>query len=446
MYHPDNMNISSSYKRPCVLREFHQFVAWHYLCSWMIFFLFISGCLFVSPIRSFPQADASNDKPRPGVMLFLSQAQFIEKKGKDGKVHPMPGPARLMILTSTQDGWKEEVIEDNASNVFHKAAWWNPSHGEPGILTIGATGAFLKIWRQGKDGWVAETLWNPTFGGRFDRLRDFEVADVTGDGVEDIVVATHDQGVVAVVSRKGDTWEATELCRSKDTFVHEIEVGDVDGDGTVDIFSTPSAPNLLDGTPQPGKIERWRYEDGVWKRSLVEEFATRHVKEILCARIAGESPPVLFASLEGEFAGGETTSIRMYRFDGEASPTFDIAGLPGKLCRFLTIGDSDGDGTRELIASTNKSGVWKLIPTPKGSSGRAWEKTLIADDTSGFEHATCLFDADGDGTEEIYVASDDQKELRCYRFDGKGYTKRVVREFKGDFITFNLTAALPSSR
>ena len=37
------------------------------------------------------------------------------------------------------------------------------------------------------------------------------------------------------------------------TFTHEVEIADVDGDKKLEFFTTPSAPNRLDGTPQGGR-------------------------------------------------------------------------------------------------------------------------------------------------------------------------------------------------
>ncbi|MFH1279772.1 MAG: VCBS repeat-containing protein [Candidatus Eisenbacteria bacterium] len=377
----------------------------------------------------------------PGATIYLAEAQFIRQTGTDGKTRSVPGPARLAIWTKGEGGWTEEVIEDPESNVFHKAMWYAPPTGEPGILTIGATEAHLKVWRKQGGTWEAEEIWHPTFGGKWDRLRDVEVGDVDGDGVDDIAIATHDVGVIAVVSWKDGAWRVTELDRRDETFVHEVEVGDVDGDGVAEIFTTPSKPNKLDGTPQPGEIDMFDFEDGKWSRKPVDVMADRHSKEILCVTLTGETRPVLFTALEGTHLGGDgseqgdNTRIRLYRFDGGEITQTDIAGLPGNLCRFLTYGDTDGDGVKELIASTKSNGIWKLTP---GAAGEEWKSSLIAAGTSGFEHATCLADFDGDGKDEIYVASDDQGELRCYWYDGNEYRMYVIGDLKVKPITFNI--------
>ena len=119
----------------------------------------------------------------------------------------------------------------------------------------------------------------------------------------------------------------------------------------------------------------------------------------------------------------------------------DIAGLPGNLCRFLVWADTDGDGAREMIASTKSDGIWRLDPPASGEG--EWSRKLVAKGTSGFEHATYAADLDRDGAEELVVASDDQKELRVYRWDGNAYKKEVIGPIKGDTITFNVTVRMP---
>jgi hypothetical protein len=385
--------------------------------------------------------------PKDGTTLYLSQAQFVrEEDPETGELQVKPGPARLGIWTYQDGVWTEEVLEDPDSNVFHKAEWFTPVEGEPGILTIGAQAAYLKIWRKNTDGeWEGESLWNPTFGGTFDRLRNFEVADVTNDGNDEICVATHDMGVVAVVRWQEGRYAVEEMAQKPETFVHEMTVADVTGNGYMELFTTPSMPNKMDGTKQSGEIDMFAFDGETWTQSIVDALETRHAKEILAARLTGEERPVLFAALEGEHIGGDaagdTTRIRMYRFsDGDIKKT-DIANLPGQLCRFLNVGDTDGDGRVELIASTSRDGIWRLDPpeTPDGE----WRRTLVATGTSGFEHATQLADLNGDGLDEILVASDNQRELRRYTWNGRGYSVEVLGRLQDDTITWKVTSRIP---
>ena len=188
-------------------------------------------------------------EPLPkGLMLAMAVLD------QDENGNPVPLPAQAGILTRGQSGWTYRNLEDQDSNVFHKVMVYEPAPGQAGILTLGGTKAILKLWRNG----VSELIWEEDFGGKFSRMRDAEVADIYGDGSAVIAVATHDQGVVAVVRPDGSGgYEAVELDRQEDTFVHEVEIGDIDGDGVLEIYTTPSEPNRFDGTPQPGKVFRY---------------------------------------------------------------------------------------------------------------------------------------------------------------------------------------------
>jgi len=233
--------------------------------SLIAIFLFTTGC---------------GEKKEPKVFtgmpdLVLTQAQFHDEKGDDGETKSVPGAAKMVLAYHTSDGWDYEIVEDPESNVFHKAIPFDGPGGE-GLLTIGANAAMLKHWTRQNSKWTATTLYQNEFGGQQNRLRDIEIGDVTGDGKDDLVVATHDQGIVLVFQEKEGKWEATEIDHSENTFVHEIELGDVDNDGILEIFSTPSAPNKLDGSPQPGVIPMYDYQDGKFITESVED----HIKRI----------------------------------------------------------------------------------------------------------------------------------------------------------------------
>ena len=375
-------------------------------------------------------------------IIFLAQAQFRNEIAENGQTRSIPGAAKLTLVQRTSRGWEASILEDSQSNVFHKALWFEPSEGLSGILTIGANMAALKLWQFKENNWRDSILWNPVFGGAQNRLRDFEIGDVTGDGIQDLVIATHDQGIVAVLQWVKGKWEVTELDRTPDIFVHEIEIGDVNSDGIQEFFATPSAPNRLDGTPQPGKIIMYRFDGEYFVRSIVEELPRRHVKEILTADVNGSGYPDLFAAIEGEMSmiHGQPTlldnvKIKQYRWEGGLLSGRVIADLPDMLCRYLTAGDVDADGIIDIVASTMSSGIWILRQKGDGD----WEKKLIDGDSSGFEHATLITDINGDGKQEIIVASDDQHFLRLYQWDGEIFRREdLVPLEKGD-ITFGLT-------
>ena len=285
-----------------------------------------------------------------GDALLLSVSVFATNE--DGS--PKPLPARMAILTPDGSGWNHRFIEDPDSNVFHKAMVYRGG-GTEGILTLGGTKAAVKLWRP--DG-SSDTLWEADFGGDFSRMRDVEVGDIYGDGSAAIAVATHDQGVVAVLRPDGSGgFSMDQLDATPDTIVHEIELGDLDGDGTIEIYATPSAPNEVDGTPQQGAVVRYVPATGEGP-VVVADLGTRHAKEILVADVDGDDRDELYVSVEA-VSGGQV-EIRRYDADTDPAARRVIATLDDQLCRFLTVGDVDGDGVLEIVAATHRAGLWLL--------------------------------------------------------------------------------------
>jgi hypothetical protein len=369
-------------------------------------------------------------EPARGRVLALSLAVF----SKDAAGRQVPGHATAGFLAPGKGAWRHGTLTDDRSNVFHKLLGYCPRPDECGLLTVAGTEAALRLWRHGQE---PQTLWKADFGGRFSRLRDAEVADGLGDGVPTVVVGTHDQGVVALVRPDGQGgFTVRELDRQPETFVHEIEVGDLDGDGVREIYATPSRPNVLDGTPQPGAVVRYVPARGEG-RTVFADLGDRHAKEILVADLDADGKDELYASVEA--VSGGSVEIRRYRAGAPPGGGDTIAVLPDQLCRCLTAGDVDGDGRREIVAAAAKAGLWLLRP---GAPGSSWSKERIASDSSGFEHAALLADLDGDRRDELYVASDEQHEVRRYRWQDGAWTREVLYRYEGGMpgFTWNVTA------
>ncbi|MCB9676600.1 MAG: VCBS repeat-containing protein [Alphaproteobacteria bacterium] len=379
-----------------------------------------------------PAPKAPPEGPLPG--LILVQARFDKVGGK-----PKPKPATMWLFRTDGEDWYEELVEDPKSNVFHKGMYWRD-----GILTIGAMEARLTHWKHVGGEWQPEVLWQQSWGGKFDRLRDIEIADVTGDGKEDIVLATHDFGVVAVGTEGEDgKWSFVEMDKTADTFVHEIEIGDVDGDNVKEFYATPSERNKSSGASQPGAVSRYDYVDGKFVRSWVVQWEESHAKEILVTDVDGDGTDELYAVREAHVVVNEATKekervdpvriVQMVKNGGKWDEKV-VATLDDEMCRFLLPADVNHDGKTDLVASGKTSGIWMLERKADGT----FEHTQIDAESGGFEHATHAADLDGDGKLELYVASDDQKELRRYLWNGTEFHKEVIAEMPPRTITWNI--------
>ena len=340
--------------------------------------------------------------------LILSQARFVKVNGK-----VTPKPATLEILTQTDGGWSSELLEDPEAAVFHKAII-----RKGGILSISggkpktSQRAHLKHWTRSGSGWSSKTLWTGSWSGDKQRLRDFEIGDVDGDGEDEIVIATHDQGAVVVLH---DYWGpktvlATQLDLRANTYVHEIELGDIDGDGQLEFFATPSDPNKAKDT-QAGQVVMYRHSGGTYDRTILDDTRETHAKEILAADIDGDGRSEIFSAVEAIKRAGVIQSqveIRQFDFKG-GSPAGHrvVATLDDHQLRFMVAHDFDGDGQQEIVLAGMKSGLHMLRAQTDGS----YRLEPIVADSGGFEHAFNVLDLNGDGRSQIYVANDNGKKL-----------------------------------
>ena len=94
-----------------------------------------------------------------------------------------------------------------------------------------------------------------------------------------------------------------------------------------------------------------------------------------------------------------------------------------------------------MVAASFSRGLWLLRPgsDPNGE----WSKESIDRDSGGFEHASVFADLDGDGSDELYVASDNDGELRRYVWVN-GRARRTVihgRDQPRSMITWNIMPA-----
>lgn len=376
----------------------------------------------------------------PKALVLALSAFDARKPGDEGP--PVPLPAELEFIVRRGGQWITTRMTDPDSNVFHKALAYTTPSGETALLTGGGTKALLKLWRPRDGKLEAETIWEKDFGGKFSRMRDIEIGDVDGDGTRAIAVATHDQGVVAVVRPQDGAYRAEELDHEKDTFVHEVELGDLDGDGVLEIYATPSEPNRLDGSEQEGHVVRYVPKKGEG-RKIVADLGKRHAKEILVHDVDGNGRDELYVFVEGQKDPKSPALIHrseIWRYEADTPPEkgVAIAEFDDRLGRFLTAGDLDGDGRKEIVATLFQAGVWWLKPGDDPS--KPWTKRVIDRDSRSFEHAALVTDLDGDGLEELYVANDNGKAIRRYVWNGRRLVKEQIHQRTDDrsILTWNI--------
>lgn len=114
-----------------------------------------------------------------------------------------------------------------------------------------------------------------------DRIRDIEVADVDDDGSNEVLVTTHFDGITAIFD-PGD-WSYEVIDREEygedNTYSHEVEAADITRDGRMDIVATPSEPNTWD-EEQSGVVKLFVKEEGDWQSYSSGELEKSHIRKI----------------------------------------------------------------------------------------------------------------------------------------------------------------------
>jgi hypothetical protein len=165
---------------------------------------------------------------------------------------------------------------------------------------------------------------------------------------------------------------------------------------------------------------------------VVADLVDRHAKEILVDDLDGDGVDELYVSVEAVSGG----NVEIRRYDAGTDPRGGvvIAELEDKLCRFLTAGDVDGDGEKEMVAAALSSGLWLL--RPDADAKQRWTMESIDRDSRGFEHAAVLCDLDEDGVDELYVASDKHGEVRQYVWKNGQFEREVIHTHAGGLNGF----------
>jgi len=246
--------------------------------------------------------------------------------------------------------------------------------------------------------------------------RAVEVADVNGDGLQDVITALWDGGEInAYVSLDPAAnlwWESnvtTGFTRARD-----VSVADVNGDGDMDILGAAVGADAVhwwenDGGGIPG----WTVN------TVLEGYDGAHRVEPADFDRDGDIDLAVCAFDEDNWAWLENTNGM-----GTVWTRMDFPPLDGAFD--LVVGDLNFDGAPDIVATGyHDNEIWAALnPMPGGST---WGMIAVAQGVNGPRGAD-LGDVDGDGDLDIVAVIRNDSDVLWFENDGTGigWTQRTA--------------------
>jgi hypothetical protein len=222
-------------------------------------------------------------------------------------------------------------------------------------------------------------------------------ADLDRDGSPEVIV-TQASGRVCVFDSDGSVapgWPVATTPAVDPPNVGAIfgrpAVGDVDGDGRLEIVATANDYRVYMWTAN-GRIARG------WPRALDNRGRAGYGDPVL-ADLDGDGRTEIIVTTDQGFSGPP----RVYAFDAIGRPLKGWpAILPQRCNAGVAIGDLDADGKLEVVAATVGTDAWICAWNSQGRSLRGFPVGLAGMSANA---APILTDVDGDGKPDIVVAA-----------------------------------------
>jgi hypothetical protein len=256
------------------------------------------------------------------------------------------------------------------------------------------------------------------------------IADVTNDGIQDIVYIHNNARGGHLAYRAGKQspgiWQETIVAEAPPTggtfAAGDLEAGDMDGDGDIDILGVKHTGEWDDASES---AEIYWYENPGWEPHLIG-MAKDAVKDLSIGDFDGDG----LADLAVLTFDEENLRIHHHQPDGSFKMVADITKKG--LHEGMDIGDLDGDGDNDIVANGF------VFSNPGGDLTAEWPISLVdvkwnnqEGDWSANGTKHFLADLNDDGTPEIFVTHSERAgyPLSYYtRQEDGSYVETVILE------------------
>ncbi|MEX0320923.1 MAG: FG-GAP repeat domain-containing protein [Puniceicoccaceae bacterium] len=183
-------------------------------------------------------------------------------------------------------------------------------------------------------------------------VKDFDLVDLNADGKLDVAATTHNARKMYVYRQDSpDSWT-----KAAEVYVNELhegqDVGDVDGDGDIDVISTAFCMM----NPGGDMTGTWTIEniDPYWNSDTIHSWEYNATK-IICADIDGDGRDEVFISCSEK----HRTRIAWYDYNPEHK-IWKVNEIGNNaLAHTLQVGDINGDGDLDVLSGNNRDQQWR---------------------------------------------------------------------------------------
>jgi len=188
------------------------------------------------------------------------------------------------------------------------------------------------------------------------------------------------------------TWSGRGIIRQNvDSTVNGIDIGDIDGDGTLDIVAGSDATDVL-----------WFPNNGSspWETQTIIADAGADVNNVKLGDIDNDTALDVVVVTDDQ-AGGPNALVVWYNNTGSWSAT-TIGSPSDDRIMGLDVGDIDSDNDLDVVIGTDgETIIWY-------ENGNSWAATTVVVDTVSDTNRVKLGDLDGDDDLDIVAVTDDR--------------------------------------